>query len=35
VRQQVKPNDAPGYDKFVKEPMDLTTIKKRIDDGVS
>ncbi|CAN0021313.1 unnamed protein product, partial [Phaeothamnion confervicola] len=32
-RKPVSAKDAPGYDEVVHEPMDLSLIKKRIDDG--
>eukprot|EP00794_Sanderia_malayensis_P010802 gene10802-11956_t len=29
----VSPSDAPGYYKVIKQPMDLSTIKKKLEDG--
>lgn len=32
-RKPVNPRDAPGYDKIIKEPMDLSLIKTKIEEG--
>lgn len=34
-RQPVNRADAPGYDKIIKQPMDLSTIRARIESGAS